>query len=41
MDNLINNNTEKYNNNFYTSLDENEIKNIRKKYKIIDVELLM
>ena len=45
MDKFINNNEkykniDKYNNNFYTSLDENQIKNIRQNYKVVDVDFL-
>jgi hypothetical protein len=40
MGNSISNNFEKYQNSHYTSLDDNEIKNIRSNYKVIYVDWL-
>ena len=40
MDNSIINNSEKYHNSFYTSLHDDGIQDIRKKYKVLDVDWL-
>jgi|688.fasta_scaffold22075_2 hypothetical protein len=40
MGNLTANNSEKYYNSHYTSLNDNEIKHIRSNYKVIDVDWL-
>ena len=40
MDNSIPNNCEKYYNSFYGSLDHDNIQNIRKNYKVLDVDWL-
>jgi hypothetical protein len=40
MDNSIPNNSEKYHNSFYTSLDNDQIQDIRKNYKVLDVDWL-
>lgn len=40
MGNSINNKSDNYHNTFYTSLNNDEILNIRKNYKVIDVDWL-
>ena len=40
MDNSGSNNSEKYYNTSYTSLDDKVIENIRKNYKVVDVDWL-
>ena len=40
MGNTTTNNSEKYHNSQYTTLNDNEIKHIRTNYKVIDVDWL-
>jgi hypothetical protein len=40
MGNSTSNNSEKYYNSYYTSLNDNEIKHIRSNYKVVDIDWL-